>query len=273
MSLNFFKHFLIVKSESIESSLIDLAATVDKEGVAETAIRQKISEHNERIKMYNDAVRDYEKEQAEADAEQETYNRFMTEAETIQQLLENLEKAKADISTDPNNQAAAAIIASVNESELTVDLGKLLDAVEKRAPILEKEQEEAKEAKAWMDELKIAVDEISADLMNLRKTVDDAKRDIEKAELETERNRKRAEQAEIVAGLRKNGNKFDVAINALKNKAEEQCIEAANYKVKAESLKKPVDATDTIIGKYTSSNTSPASTESLSERMARLKNK
>lgn len=269
MSLNFFKNFAKVKVESLEDGIIDLATALDKEGVAETVIRQKMDEHEERIKMYQEAADAYKVEQAEADREKALYDRYMGEAETIQTLLGNLAKAQSDIVADPTNAMAAATIAQLNEAELTADLAKLLDVIEKRAPILEKEQAEAVEAKAWMDELKIAVDEISADLLTLRKTVDEAKRDIAKAEVDKERNRKKAEQAEVIAGLRKNGNKFDVAITALKNKAAAEQAEAETYKIKAETLKKPVDATDEIIGKY---STSPVtSSESLSDRLARLK--
>jgi chromosome segregation ATPase len=273
MSFNFFKNFAKVKVENMEDGLITLATAIDKEGVAETVILQKMDEHNERIKMYQSAADDYKREQAEADREQALYDRYMTEAEAIQQILTNLEKAKADIAIDPSNQAAAAIIAQASETELNNDLVNLLDVIEKRAPILEKEKAEAIEAKQWMEELKIAVDEISAELLTLRKTVDDAKRDIAKAEIDAERNRKRAEQAEVIAGLRKSGNKFDTAINALKNKATEKQAESETYKIKAETLKKPVDATDEIVGKYTSTNPQSASAETLADRLARLKAK
>lgn len=272
MSFNFLKNFAKVKAENVEEGLINLAASLDKEGVAEAAIKQKMDEHEERIKMYQSAVDDYKREQAEADREESLYNRYMGEAEAIQRILANLETAKADIAADPSNQNAAAIIAGSNEVEMTNDLVKLLDVIEKRAPILEKEKAEALEAKQWMDELKSAVDEISAELLTLRKTVDDAKRDIAKAEIDAERNRKRTEQAEVIAGLRKSGNKFDTAINALKNKATEKQAESETYKIKADTLKKPVDATDEIVGKYTSSS-QPTSSESLSERLARLKTK
>lgn len=273
MSFNFFKNFAKVKAESLEEGMINLATSLDKEGVAETVIRQKIDEHDERIKMYQSAVDDYKREQAEADREESLYNRYMSEAETIQGILNKLEKAKSDIVADPSNQPAADIISNYNESELTTDLMKLLDVIEKRAPILEKEKAEALEAKQWMDELKDAVDEISTELLTLRKTVDEAKRDIAKAEIDAERNRKRAEQAAVIAGLRKSGNKFDTAINALKNKATEKQSEADTYKIKAETLKKPVDTTDTIVGKYTTTVIPTTSVETLSDRLARLKTK
>jgi len=271
MSLNFFKNFLKVKIEDSEEGLINLAAALDKEGVAEAAIKQKMDEQEERITIYREAKADYDREQAEADREQALYNRYMGEAEAIQTLLGKLAKAKETIAANPDDQEAAAVIATSNEENLTADLVAILDVIEQRAPILEKEIREAVEAKEWMNEMKAAVDEISNELLTLRKTVDDAKRDIQKADIESERQRKRAEQAEVIAGLRKSGNKFDTAVNALKNKAAQKQAEAEEFKIKADVLKKPVDKSDAIIGKYTSGATATPSSESLTDRLARLK--
>jgi DNA repair exonuclease SbcCD ATPase subunit len=270
MSFNFLKNLLIVKSESIEDGIINLATTLDKEGVAETAIRQKIEEHEERIKMLQEATAEYHKEQKEYEQELSLYTRYMNEAEAIQGILEQLSKAKETIVTDPSNQEAADIISKYNQAELTSDLSKILDKVEERSSRLEKEKQDAIEAEAWMKEVKEAVDEISKELLTLRETVNDVKREIKQAELEKERNRKRSEQAEAIAGLRKSSNKFDVAINALKNKAAEEQKIADTYKIKAESLKIPVQ--ENIIGKYTTVENT-VSSESLTERLSRLKSK
>lgn len=270
MSLNFLKNLVKVKAENLEEGMINLATAIDKEGVAEASVKQKMDEHEERIKMLQEASSSYRTEKAEYDRELALYNRYMHEAETIQNILTNLEKAKQDIIVDPSNQAAAAVIAGANEAELTNDLVNLLDAVEKRSAILEKEKREAEEAEQWMNTMKEAVDEISKELLTLRETINAVKRDIAQAEIEKERNKKRAEQAEVVAGLRKSGNKFDTAMNALKNQAIQQQNEAESYKIKADSLKKPVDTTDDIVGKYTTT-AAPVSTETLAQRLARLK--
>jgi chromosome segregation ATPase len=269
MSFNFFKNFAAVKVEQVEEGMINLAASLDKEGVAEAAIKQKMEEHAERINMQQEAKAAYETEQRQYEQELALYNRYMNEAESIQRILGELEQARATIATDETNQEAAAIIAKYNEAELTADLAKILDKVEQRAPILEKEKQEAVEAEAWLREIK-EVDEISTELLNLRETVNQAKRDIQQAELEKERNRKRAEQAEVVAGLRKSGSKFDVAINALKNKAQEEKAAAEVYKIKAESLTKAPE--ENLLGKYSTTD-APVAAESLADRLARLKSK
>lgn len=272
MSFNFFKNFAKVKGEQLEEGIITLAAALDQEGVAETAIKQKMDEHEARIALLQEATEQYRKEQSEYDQELALYQRYMNEAETIQQHLDQLNSAKELLAADTTNQDAVSIVAKYNEAELTSDLVKILDAVEKRAGILEKEKQEADEAKEWMIQMKESVDEISKDLLTLRETLNSAKRDIEKAKQEKERNQKRAEQAEVIAGLRKSGNKFDVAMNALKNKAEDEKREAEKLKIKADSLKKEAPLEETLLGKY-STSTPVTSNESLTDRLARLKQK
>lgn len=253
MSLNFFKHFSKAKVADLEESMVQLAVALDKDGVAEAAILQKSEEHDQRIAMLQEANADYLREQKEYEQELDLYTRYMNEAENIQRLL-----------TDPNRDPKFI------EAELTSDLNEILNLIEERAPILEKEKREAEQARAWMTDMQEAVEEISKELMSLRETVNNTKREIAQAEIEKERNRKRAEQAEVLAGLKKSGNKFDVAINALKQQADKEKAEAEKYQIKAESLKTTKPKATEIVGKY-STTTPTASAESLSERLARLK--
>lgn len=264
MSFNFFKNFAIVKAEQVEEGMINLAATLDKEGVAEAAIKQKMDEHQARIVMQQEATTSYEKEKLEYDRELELYNRYMAAAEKIQNTLAGIAEAKSQPSVTSTTEM------TTDEAELNADLAKILDKIEQRLPILEKEKQEYLEAEKWLKEIKDAVSEIAKDLLALRETVNQAKQDIAKAELDKERNRKRAEQAEVIAGLRKNGNKFDVAINALKNSAAKQQAEAEQYRIKAESLTLPPD-TSTLLDKY--STEAPVVTESLADRFAKLKSR
>lgn len=271
MSFNFVKNLLKVKAEQTSEGLVNLAASLDKEGVAEAAIKQKQDEHNEYIKLLQEANESFRKERQEYDAEQELYNRYLNEAEVINGLLEKLKTAKETLTTNPSDQTAASVVAQLNEPELVSDLTALLTKVEQRAPILEKEKQEYIEAEKWMKEMQEAVEEISKELISLRETVNQAKRDIQSAEIEAERARKKAEQAEVIAGLRKGGNKFDTAINALQNAANKKKAEAEQYKIKADSLAKvPSNDVSSIVGKYSSTATE-SSAESLSERLARLK--
>jgi chromosome segregation ATPase len=256
MSFNFFKNFAKVKADQVEEGLVNLAVALDSDAACETAIRQKMDEHDQRIVMLQEANSEYLREQREYEREVELYNRYINEAESIQQLL-----------------TAPVLDERYNREELERDLNEILNQIEKRVPIMEKEKREADQAKEWMAELQQAVDEIGKELTNLRETVNQAKRDIQQAEVEKERNRKKAEQVEILAGLKKSGNKFDTAINALKSQAEKEKAEAEKYQIKADSLKVAKgDKTSDIIGKY-STTTPPVANENMADRLARLRTK
>ena len=254
MSFNFFKNLVKVKADQVEEGLVNLAVALDSDAACETAIRQKMDEHDQRIAMLQEANADYLREQQEYERELSVYTRYVNEAEAIQKLItEHVPGGR------------------YNLEELERDLNEILNQIEKRVPIMEKEKADADRAKVWMTELQEAVDEIGKELISLRETVNQAKRDIQQAEVDKERNRKKAEQAEILAGLKKSGNKFDTAINALKNQADKEKAEAEKYQIKADSIK-PVkkDATSSIIGKY-STTTDAKMTENLTDRLARLK--
>lgn len=259
MSFNFVKNLLKVKAEQTSEGLVNLAASLDKEGVAEAAIKQKQDEHQEYIKLLQEANESFRKEKAEYEAEQQLYDRYLKEADAINTLLQ-------DLKTGVTGEAS-----KYNEEQLEKDLYLLIQKIEERAPILGKEKQEFIEAEKWMKEMQEAVEEISKELISLRETVNQAKRDIQSAEIEAERARKKAEQAEVIAGLRKSGNKFDTAINALQTAANKKKAEAEQYKLKAESLTKaPSNDVSSIIGKYSSGDVT-SSSESLSERLERLK--
>jgi hypothetical protein len=250
MSLNFFKNFAKVKGEQLEEGMVNLAVALDKEGAAEAAIKQKQDEHSKRIEMLQEANASYRKEHDEYIAEKNFYDRLMNEAEAVQTLIT---EGQGD------------------QAQLNADLEKLVAKIEQRAPILEKEKQEAEEAEQWMKEMQEAVEEISKELVNLRDVVNQAKQDIQRAELDKERQRKKAEQAEVLVGLRKAGNKYDVALNALQNKAKQEQAEAEKFKIKADSLKKEKsEDVSEILGKYSNASVS-TSTESLSDRLAKLK--
>lgn len=269
---NFAKNYGKVKSEDFEEGMVNLAARLDADGVAETAIKQKQDEHDLAISQLAEANSAYKKEKAEFEAEQSLYNKRMAAAELAQVDLEKLALARELLAKDPTDQAAAKVVAGLDEKEITAALTDLLTAIEKRAPILEREKREAEQAEEWMNTMQSAAQDIATELLQLRESVTQAKADIAQAEVEKERQRKKAEQADILAGLKKSGNKFDTAMNALKNRAAEVNKESEEYRLKAEQLTIKPELSSETIDKYM--NQAPAtSTETLQERLARLKAK
>jgi chromosome segregation ATPase len=247
---NFFKNYGKVKAEQVGDSLVNLAATLDAEGVSEAAVKQKQEEHDEYVRQLVDAQRDFSREKKEFDDIEALYNKKLAAAE----------RAQADLTTNPANSDAATA------------LEELLNSVEKMAPRLDKERREYEDAEHLMIELQQASNEIATELKGLRETINSTNAAIKEAELDAERARKEREKAEKIAGLRKASGKFDVAMSALQKKAEEKQKEADVHRIAAEQLRKPIENVSSAASKYLNES-DPETTETLQERLARLKAK
>lgn len=239
---NFFKNLFKAKAQDIDNGLVNLAVALDSDGAAEAAILQKQEQHKLVVQS-------------------------LVEAQTE---LAREEREFRDIETLYNKKLAAAERAQTAGDE-TAAL-ELLDAVEKLAPKLAKERTEFESAQRYMTEMQQAADEISTELKTLREKVNEVKQAQKEAELATEKAKKEQARAEQLAGLRSATNKFDVAMNALQKQVDRQQQEALVAKTIAEQLRTPAPTMSSAASKYMDEvNDTPASTETLAEKLARLK--
>lgn len=250
-SLNFFKNFGKVKAEQAEQGLVNLAAWADAGAVSEAAIKQKQDEQKETNVQVVEAQAAFKKEKTEFDEVLALYNKKLSAAG----------RAQADLEADPTNKEAEAA------------LSELLDGVEKLAPRLDKEKAEFESAERWLNEIQSAANDIGKELMGLRQQIDDAKRSIKEADLDVSRAKKEKEQAERLAGLRSASSKFDVALGALQKQADAKQKEAAVSRLTSEQLRKPVETVSSAASKYMDEAEVTVSSESLQDRLARLKTK
>ena len=256
MSLfNFFKNAAIVGGEQAGEGAVKLTvALMGDDAAADVAVKQKQDELDQKVRFLADAKVDWEREYKEFEAEQGIHDRFMAEANAITGLL-----------AQPDCQ---------NADELNADLNYILDKLEAHAPKLSKEKKEADDAKAWLDEVQGYVDEMGAELIALRATLNSNKQAIKQAEIENERAEKQLKQAEILAGLSKASGKYDIAINSMSEKASKIQKEAEVNKLKAAALRQPKAVEDdgsSVLGKYTQAATAP--TRNAADRLAALQGK
>ncbi|PPD55271.1 MAG: hypothetical protein CTY12_01300 [Methylotenera sp.] len=251
MSLaNFFKNYGKAKTEQIGEGIVNFAAQVDADGVSEAAVKQKQDEHAELVKALVEAQNDFKREKAEFDEIFALYTKKVAAAE----------RAQADLEKDPNNTGAATA------------LTELLEGVEKIAPKLEKEKTDFIRAEQYMKEMQEAADAVAKELLGLREQINNVKQESKEADLELQRNKKQLEQAERLAGLRTASNKFDVALGALQKQSQAKQNEAEAARIAAEQLRKPVETVSSAAAAYLDSVSEPVVTESLQDKLARLKN-
>lgn len=242
---NFFKNYAKVNKDRIENGIVDIAASIDAEGVSETAIRQKMDEHDKIVKQLVEAKKDLQREKKEFEEAEKAQNK----------RIEAAKKAKEDLDKNPNDKTA-------NKA-----LTELLDAIEKNTSYIEREKRQFLDAQKFADEIETASVEIADQLKTLRSKLNEVKNEIKSAEIEAERARKSAERAEIVAGLKTSSNKFDTALNALQKQAEVHQKKTEEYRIKADQLSTPTEESSAV-NKYM--NNEPVVQESLEDRFNKL---
>ena len=248
MSANFFRHLLGVKAEQADEALVNFAADIDPEAVSEVAVRQMEQRHAEYVKQLAAAQVDFAREKREFEEVKAVYDKKMNGAE----------RAQADLALDPTNTEAAAA------------LDELLDSVEKMTPKLEKEEREYKEAERLMTELSVASNEVAQELLQLRELLNQTKADLKSAQLDAERQKNNLEKARVLAGLKKSGDKFDAAKNALQKRVAQTQQEANESRIAAEQLRTPVATVSAAASKYLD-DAPVATTETPQQRLARLR--
>ena len=250
MSLNFLKHLVGVKAGQADEALVNFAVNIDPEAVSEVAVKQMEEKHAEYVKQLAASQVDYKREKQEYLDIKAVYDKKMNGAE----------RAQADLDKDPTNTEASAA------------LTELLDSIEKMMPKLEKEEREYKEAEHLMNELNTASNEVAQELLQLRELLNQTKADLKSAQIDAERQKNNLDKAKVLAGLKTSGDKFDAAKNALQKRVERTQQEANESRIAAEQLRTPVVTVSAAANKYLNDD-APASTETLQERMARLKAK
>lgn len=240
---NFLKNYGKATAESLSDGIVNFAAAIDANGVSEAAIKQKQEEHAVLVKQLVEAQVDLKREKQEFVDIENSYNKKLAAAE------------RAQLAGDD----AAAI--------------ELIEAVEKLAPRLEKERKEFESAERWLTDIQQAADEVAKELLGLRTQINEVKAATKEAELAADRAKKDQARAEQLAGLRKSGNKFDVAMAALQKQADEKNKEAEAARITAEQLRQPTSTVSSAASKYLDEVSDAPATESLQDRLARLKAK
>jgi len=240
--------------ESITRSIV----AWDPETATEAEIESMIQELDKITREAGKAHTQFDKEQKEADAAKKNYDRHLAAAQMLESQLQ-----EAQTSGD-----------SSKASQLETSVGKLVDDLEKLKPEMDREVQEAAEAKEFYNEL-MEVAKITAEkVKKAREMLDRAKRDMQRAKMEEVRANAKASRAEKLAGLRKDASDLGVALSSMNQAAEEARAKAAASDMKAKLLSPEHDKEDANIEaalKAVAGDTPLKLQPSVSDRLAALK--
>jgi hypothetical protein len=214
----FFKNYGAQKAKDLSNLIAEAIVKFDPEGATEAAIAE-IEEKFDKLNLsFSKAKQVWEKENNESVAITELYKQRLAAAEILQAKPE---KAEA--------------------------LAKLVSLLEDMLPDVQREQQEALDAKQYMDDLEKLVRQYAEKLKQARQTVESAKRKMQQAELAKQQAEEKAEAAKIASGLSSSGNSLSSAITHMEKLAQQAATEADAASRKANLLQPTQEEDDADI--------------------------
>lgn len=214
----FLKAFTETKIEDAGEALAGAIVRYDTEGATEATIKMMDDNLNQILKEAGQARVEYGKEQREADEIVKLYNQRLQAAETLQtQMAEATDRTKA--------------------ASLSASLGTLLGLLEEMGDDVEREKQEAIDAKEMLDELEATASEAADTLKDARTELKKAKQGMQKAQLAEERAKKKAKRAELASGIRSKTGGINTAIEAMQKRTDDAKASADASTMKARLLK------------------------------------
>lgn len=244
------KHYGKGKIAEGISALTDAIVAFDPEGATEAEIEVMEENFDTVNKEFSKAKQEWAREQKEADEVVALYNRRLDAAGILQ----------GQVDADPTNV------------QVQTGLAELVTALESMTDDVDREKEEAADAKEVMDELEQTVKMYAENLKNARSQLKSAARNMEKAKRTQERNEAAADRAARLAGLKKGGSALGSALESMNKQAAAAQADADAAKHKAALLgKTSVDDNDAVAAALAQAAGKPAAATSVADRLAALR--
>jgi chromosome segregation ATPase len=243
-----------VKMDQAVEAGIQALVRWDPKSASEAELRtmeQHLDELGREVAMARQA---FDREQKEADAIQLLSHQRMAAAEQLQSQL--------GAETDQGRKAS-----------LEQSLATLVGMLEKMAPDVEREKQDAVDAKEFLDMLENTYAEAGGKLKTARSELDRAQRDMARATQQREQADRQAETARRAAGLASTTSSLTVALKAMQDAASKDLASADAAMNKARLLKptKPEQDDPNIAAAMAVAQGKPVAPQSLDERLAALR--
>lgn len=239
------------KTEKTGNSIIQLLAGWDPESASQADLEQMEKRLDKLVQQVAEARVIYRKEQEEADAINALYSQRLKAAEILQ----------------------AKMTENGDDPKISEALTEMVSELENMLPEIKREEEEASEAKAFMEELETVAKLSAEKLTNAKKELDKAIKDMKRAEIREERSKDRETQAARLAGLREETDQLGSALSAMKKIAEEanSRADASNMKAKLIAPSQSEKTNELIAIAMKEAKDGDKNALSISDRLAALK--
>lgn len=215
--LAFIRNLVGVKTDQAVNSAIEAIVRWDPKSATEAELRT-MEQHLDRLGVQvAEARQAYEKEAREAQAIQQLSDQRMAAAELLQR--------QSAAETDP-----------ARKSGIEQSLATLLNMLEEMTPEVDREKQDAADAKEFVDMLQGAYDQAGQKLRTARDALNRAQRDMTRAGQQREMAEQRAEAARQAAGLSGATSGLSVALKAMQDAAARDLAQAEAASAKAKLL-------------------------------------
>ena len=251
---SFMKSFVGAKGQQIGNDIVQAIVEMDPETATQAQLEQMEQDLDKAGAVIQKLSAELEREIREYNVAKTRYDQLMGAAEVLQRKLDNPECS--------------------DRAGLEASLTKLVGQLEALAPEVTQEEKDVNDVRALLDTAKDAYKEKAEALTTAKANLERTKREMQRAIMQEEREGEKAARAAEVAGLRNNkSNNLNAATQAFQRRADEAKAKAAAAAMKTEALTKasPASSDANIQAALKEAAGAPAPTESLQERLARLK--
>jgi DNA repair exonuclease SbcCD ATPase subunit len=216
----FIAAFGLIKTKKIAKDLTNMLALTDKDvaGKADLAVKEKNLDAaglllTQLRTAHNHEIQEFERLDT-------LYHQYLAAAEQLKNRLD-----------DPALPAG-------DRGQVEAGLNDLVGKLEKISPDLEQHRHDVDESAALLSEATDAYEQKAADLKTAKQQLEEAQRDLTRAQIANDRSKEHAEQAAKVAGLRSDAQAsgLDTALNAMQQEAAKLRANAEANQLKAQTL-------------------------------------
>lgn len=254
MVLRFMSNLIGVKTNQAVTAGVEALIRWDPKSATEAELRTMEQHLDDLGRQVAQARQSFDREQHEADTIQSLSTQRMAAAEQLQ--------SQANAATDP-----------AQKTGLEKSLNTLVGMLEQMAPEVDREKQDAVDAKAFLEMLEGAYADAGGKLKSARSELERAHRDMARAAQQNQTAQQQAEAARRAAGLTQTTSSLTVALKAMQEVAARDLVSADAATAKARLLRpsKPEEDDANISAALAAASGKPLAPTTLTDRLAALK--
>jgi len=217
--LRFIKSLVSVKADNLAQEAVKALVTLDPEAATEAELKNMEQNLDKLGIELAKARQSYAKEQKEAEEIGALFNQRLAAAQKLEEQI----AVEAD---------------EARRASLEASLDKLVTMLEDMKADVQREQDEAVDAKSFLDEVEQAYRAAGERLKTARSSLEKAAKDMKRAQMQQDQAKARADRASRMAGITKSVDSLSVALTAMNQKADDMKAKAESANMKAQLLTK-----------------------------------